>query len=126
MVAGRSRLAWERLLREGGVAPRMARSLPQKSCKLSQTSLRPIEWVSCAKSSATTWLQGLNVRARSAAPVSRANWGTKASGYEIAELTQNGELGAGWRLVFFIFQLCRVAEQKPVANLFSHQPVGWL
>jgi hypothetical protein len=52
--------------------------------------------------------------------------GNQVSRYEIAELTQNGEFRTGWRLGSFIFHLCRVAEPKPVASLFSHQPVGWL
>ena len=55
----------------------------------------------------------------------RLQW-LNVSGNEIAELPKNGEFRAGWRLVSFIFHLCRVAERKPVANLVSHQPVGWL
>ena len=48
MIGSRTLLAWERLLRVGGVAPRSADRGPELSWRASQTSLSPMLWVTCA------------------------------------------------------------------------------
>jgi hypothetical protein len=47
-------LAWLRLLRLGGVAPRIVANTPAFICKESHTSFSPMAWVTCACSCATT------------------------------------------------------------------------
>ena len=47
-LASRSLLAWERLLRLGGVAARSVTKSPPCKRKASHTSLRPMAWVRCA------------------------------------------------------------------------------
>lgn len=54
MAGSRSRLACERLLRLGAVAPRTADWRPECRFKATQTSLSPILWANWAKSSVTT------------------------------------------------------------------------
>ena len=40
---------------------------------------------------------------------------------EMAKLTQDGQLGTGWRTLGFLFHLDRVAENRAPANLFPHR-----
>ena len=48
IAASRTLLACERLLRVGGVAPRIADNGPELSCNASETSFSPMLWVTCA------------------------------------------------------------------------------
>jgi hypothetical protein len=45
---------------------------------------------------------------------------------EIAELAEDGELGAGWRVVGLFFHPCRVAGKPTRANSTFHPIMGWL
>ena len=68
--AGRSRLALDRPLRLGGVAPTVE-SGPECNWSESHRSFKPMLWESCACRRLTTWLQVEKVRALSSAPVLR-------------------------------------------------------
>jgi hypothetical protein len=50
-------------------------------------------------------------------PVSRASFGIRCGGNQIAKLSQNSELGCGWFGLSF-FHLCRVTKLKSHANHF--------
>jgi len=103
-AASRRLLAWERLLRLGAVAPRKAESGPLWSRSASQTSLRPMAWVSCAKSMLTTWLHGLKDRAMEATPVSRASFGTRCGGIRLQSCRRTVNFDAvGLVFLFFTF-----------------------
>lgn len=78
--AERVRLAWENVLRTGGVAPRMADNLARCRLMPSQTLFRPIACATCAYSNATMWLHGVKVRACESTPCSRASFATRWPG----------------------------------------------
>lgn len=116
--AGRSRLAWDSPLRLGGVAPRIVESGPECSWSESHKSLSPMQWVSCACSRLTVWLQGLKVRDLSSTPVSRAILETSCSGMRLQiwrRMLNRHRVGL---IVFFVFHPCRVAGSKRQANTF--------
>src|SRR6266446_307747 len=140
--AGRSRLAWDNPLRLGGVAPRIVESGPECSWSESHKSLSPTQWVSCACSRLTVWLQGLKVRDLSSTPVSRAILETSCSGMrlQIWRRTLNRHrvglivflffIPAVWQvqnakptLFDFLWDGCEVIS-KPTATHFEHSKVA--
>src|SRR5271169_6677648 len=118
ILAGRSRLAWERPLRLGAVAPRKVDSGPECNCSESHRSLSPMQWVSWASSKLTACLHGLNVRDLSVTPVSRAILETSCSGMrlQIWRKTLNRDR-VGLIFLFFMPAVWQVQIVKP--TLFS-------
>src|SRR5207249_9062222 len=84
-----------------------------------------MQWVSCASSRLTVWLQGLKVRDLSSTPVSRAILETSRSGIrlQIWRKTLNRQRVGLMLFLFFIPAVWQVQNVKPTLFAFS---VGWL
>src|ERR1035438_567964 len=123
--AGRTLFAWERLLRDGGLAPRRLDSGPECNRRASQTSLRPMLWVSCANSSATTWLHGVKVLAFSVTLVVRAILATRNSGIRLQICRNRFNLEPAGMLLLYFF-IPAVWQGYAKHSSFFQNPVGWL
>src|SRR5437773_3968901 len=84
-----------------------------------------MQWVSCASSRLTVWLQGLKVRDLSSAPVSRAILETSCSGMRLQTCRKrlNRQRVGLIVFLFFIPAVWQVQNVKPTLFSFS---VGWL
>src|SRR5437867_8705626 len=84
-----------------------------------------MQWVSCASSRLTVWLQGLKVRDLSSTPVSRAILETSCSGIRLQTCRKrlNRQRVGLMLFLFFIPAVWQVQIVKPTLFSFS---VGWL
>src|SRR5437867_626738 len=84
-----------------------------------------MQWVSCASSRLTVWLQGLKVRDLSSAPVSRAILETSCSGIRLQTWRKRLNRQRVGLIVFLFFMpaVWQVQNVKPTLFSFS---VGWL
>src|SRR5438093_13783988 len=84
-----------------------------------------MQWVSCASSRLTVWLQGLKVRDLSSTPVSRAILETSCSGIRLQTCRKrlNRQRVGLMLFLFFIPAVWQVQNVKPTLFSFS---VGWL
>src|ERR1019366_6311798 len=125
IALSRTLFAWLSALRDGAVAPRNARSGVDHNCRPSHTSFRLSAWLNCAYSSASTWLHGLNVRARSSTPCSRASFGTRYAGISSTSCRRTVGFGRlGWWGCLVFFTTCLLAGKHTPTEPLSHHSCG--
>ncbi len=94
MALSRVLLAWESVLRGGAVAPRRLPSQREWLRNASQKSLRPMAWVSWAKSRVTTWLQAEKVRACLSMPYFLARLAVRWEGISLQSWVSMGNFAS--------------------------------